>query len=94
MATLTPREKAPVLDQDDVQLGTVNLNTHTVVSSDSAVADVQWLDWRAWIFARAIGETTITATRLSDGAVAVLDLEVVAPTLPPFSISLGAAEPF
>lgn len=94
MATLAPREKAPILDQDGNQIGTVNLNTHTVVSSDNAIADVQWLDWRAWVFARTVGEVTLTATRLSDGAVAELALEVVAPTLPPFSISLGAAEPF
>lgn len=94
MATLAPHTKAPILDQDGVQVGTVNLNTHTVVSSDNAVADVQWLDWRAWVFARTIGTATLTATRLSDGAVAELDIEVVAPTLPPFSISLGAAEPF
>jgi hypothetical protein len=93
MATLAPLTKAPVLDQDGEMLGADGRNTHNVVSSDPAVADVQWLDWRPWIFARALGETTITATRYADGATATLELEVAAPVLPPFAISLGDAVP-
>jgi hypothetical protein len=46
MATLAPLTKAPVLDQDGEMLGADGRNTHNVVSSDPAVADVQWLDWR------------------------------------------------
>lgn len=94
MSILAPQTKAPILDQDGVKLGASGLNTHSVNSSDPTVVDIQWLDWRPWAFARKVGSVTLTATRLADGATTTLDVEVVAPALPPFSISLGEAVPF
>ena len=89
MATLTVGTKAPVLDQDGHPLGVADASTHGVNSSDSSVAEVQWINWHPWIIAKATGDVTLTAVRLADGASAVLELEVVAQSLPPFSISLG-----
>lgn len=93
MATLTTAEKAPIVDADGVQLGAQGQTLYDIATSDAGVVVVSWEDWRPVAVAQAVGEATLTATRLADGAVATLDVEVVAATLPPFTIDLGAPVP-
>lgn len=94
MATLLLTDKAPLLDQDGVHIGTVGQTTHTVASSDPAVASIDWPNWQPFVVAQSVGITTVTAVRLADGAEATLEVEVVtAAALPPFSISLGTPLP-
>ena len=87
MAIISTTQKAPVLDQDGVQLTSAEAS---VFSSDPAVASI---DWAAGIYVvgQTVGTVTLTATRLSDGSTAELDVEVVADA--PFSISLGTPVP-
>ncbi len=85
MATLTTLQKADVLDQDGDNLFT---STHSVISSDPAVARMEQGNGYSWMVAgQTVGEATITATRLADGATASLEVEVVPGT--PFAITLA-----
>lgn len=89
MASITTLEKAPVLDQDGASLVS---GTHTVISSDPAVAKLEFgTSYSWWVIGQIIGTATVTATRLADGATADLEVEVVAGT--PFAITLGPAVP-
>lgn len=94
MATLLITDKAPILDQDGQHIGIIGQTTHAVESSDPTVASIDWPYWQPFVVAQSLGTATITATRLVDGAVATLEVEVVtAAPLPPFSISLGTPVP-
>lgn len=94
MATLLTTDKAPIIDVDSGDtLGTPGQVVYDVQSSDLAVVTIGWDDWRAWAYAQGVGSATITATRLADGAVATLDVEVTAPVAGPFAIDLGPAVP-
>jgi uncharacterized protein YjdB len=80
-------QKAPVLDQDGVQL---TVGTSSVVSSDPGVARVDWEAGPITISGISAGTATITATRALDSATAELEVEV---TDAPFAISLGNPVP-
>lgn len=88
MAQITTLEKAPVLDQDGNQLTTAN---SSVFSSDDAVASIEWAAGPVFVVGETVGTVTLTATRLADGAVSTLEVNVVAAA--PFAITLGAAVP-
>ena len=88
MATLNALKKAPILDQDGA---VITAPAYSVTTSDAAVAPVTYPGYEWHVTGQAAGSATITATRTLDGAVAVLEVEVVAAT--PFSISLGAESP-
>lgn len=86
MPTLTTAQKAPILDQDGVQL---LVTSSTVSSSDPEVCtplnqgENQW-----YAVAQAPGTCTLTASR--GGQNATLEVTVIAE---PFSIQLGTPEP-
>lgn len=80
--TLTTVQKAPILGPDNQQLGVVGQTLYQATSSDPTVVAISWENWKAVAVAQGIGEATITVTRLSDGAVATTDVEVVAEALP------------
>lgn len=88
MATLNALKKAPILDQDGVN---IEAPAYSVTTSDPLVAPVSYPGYKWHVSGLAAGTATITATRTLDGAVAVIGVEVVAPA--PFSISLGAESP-
>lgn len=90
MATLTTLEKAPVIDGNGNQLGAPNQTLYDVASSAPTILSIEWVDWRAVAVGQAPGVATITATRLSDGAVASVEVTV---TEGPFDIDLGTPEP-
>ena len=90
MATLNALNKAPVLNQDGIQITSIG---HQLASSDTGVASVAYEpgsgNW--WATGVAAGTATLTATRTLDGAVATLEVTVTAAV--PFAISLGAESP-
>ena len=89
MATLNALKKAPILDQNGANLAT----GHTVTSSDPAVVAISKGLSNSPFYAVGIaaGLATVTATRTLDGAIATLDVEVIAAV--PFAITLGAEVP-
>jgi hypothetical protein len=87
MATLTSTRKAPILDQDGNQLSTMTCN---VASSNGSVVGIEWGTGLVFAVGNAAGDATLTATRLADQSVAILEVTVVAA---PFAISLGAEVP-
>ena len=87
MATLNATKKAPILNEAGDQLG----HGYAVTSSNPAVAQVVTAFDAYSLAGIAAGAVTVTATRAIDGAVATLDVEVVAAV--PFTISLGAEVP-
>jgi uncharacterized protein YjdB len=88
MATLNALKKAPILDQDGQGMLDTNFG---VSSSDPLVARAQSYGGVLYVTGVAAGTVVITATRNADGAVATLDVTVVAAT--PFAISLGEEVP-
>ena len=88
MAILNALKKAPILDQDGA---IITAPAYSVTTSDPLVAPVSYPGYQWHVSGLAAGLATITATRTLDGAVAVLEVEVVAPA--PFAISLGAEVP-
>jgi len=86
MATLTTVQKAPILNEDGVHLWTAG---YTATSAGTNVATILSQDNHLWIAANQPGTTTITATRVADGATATTDVTVVLPAVP-FSITVGA----
>ena len=93
--TLDTTQRAKVVDPDTgEQLGAVGQEIYHINSDDNAVAFVNWLDWRPWVYAVGVGTATITAERLADGAIVTKTVEVVAaPPPPPFDIGFSAPEP-
>lgn len=85
---LNALKKAPVLDQSGA--GLVG-SKYTVTSSNPGAVTVTTSGGAYYVVGVAAGTSTITATRTLDGAVATLDVEVLAAT--PFSITLGAESP-
>lgn len=89
MAILTTVEKAPILNQDGVQLVP---SQYTAVSADASVATILNQSTKLWVSAGVPGTTTITATRIADGSTATAEVTVVLPAIP-FSITVGAPVP-
>lgn len=90
MADLTSAQWAPVLDQTDTALAPGNA---TLVSSDPTVASIGvGTDGIHAVIGHATGTATLTATRLSDGAVATLDVSVEGVSNE-FTIHLGTPRP-
>ena len=87
MASLNATKKAPILNNDGALLGT----GYTVSSSNPATAKVTTESGKFYLTGIVAGDVVVTATRAVDGAVATLDVEVVAAA--PFTISLGAESP-
>lgn len=87
MATLNVHMKAPIIDQDGVQV----TRADTVTSSNPAVCAIAVGDSDG-LFAvgNLSGTSVISAYRVADGSLATLDVEVVGL---PFAISLGAEVP-
>ena len=80
---LTTAQKAPILDEDGTPL------THATATAESSNPSVASLDFQGssvtlYCNAQTPGTTTLTVTRISDGQVATLEVEV---TAEPFSIS-------
>jgi len=87
MATLTSTRKAPILDENGVQLTTDVAN---VSSSSVGVVAIQWAGGPVFAVGGNVGEATLTATRIGSGVTATLVVQV---TPAPFAISLGAEVP-
>lgn len=88
MATLNALKRAPILNQDGVHIGgdhVVTTSNPTVAALSQAYGNYQW-----WVVGVKGGTATITATRNTDGAVATLEVDVLAAA--PFSIALGAEQ--
>ena len=87
--TLNALKKAPILDQGAAPL----ITGYSVTSSNPAIVGIAKTSNSSPFYAVGIaaGTATVTATRALDGAVASLDVEVVAAA--PFAISLGAEVP-
>jgi hypothetical protein len=89
--TLTTAQKALILLADD---SPVTDPAFHVVSSDTAVCTAgDGGAFRIAAIAQGAGVATLTATRLSDGAVASLDVTVSEVTPGSFEIHLGAPSP-
>lgn len=84
--TLNALKKAPVLDENGNKMSA----GYTVTSSDPSVVRVSqaYGNYEFYAVGVVAGTATLTATRALDGAVATLDIEVIAAS--PFAISLGA----
>lgn len=82
--TLNALKKAPILNEAGTALAATK---YLAVSSNPAVVEIS-VAANLYVVGRAAGTATVTATRGLDGAVAVLDIEVIAAA--PFTISLGA----
>lgn len=91
MADLSILNKATIDTEDNLALPG---GPYTVVSSDPSVALAQTIGGYWYCVAQAEGTTTLTATRLADGAVGTLEVNVIAePGAGTFVIQLGATSP-
>ena len=88
MATLNALKRANILNEAGDDL---HAPSYSATSSDPAVASINNIDSYLSVTGVSAGTATITATRALDGAVATLDVTVVAAD--PFTISLGAEVP-
>ena len=80
-ATINVHKKAPILDQDGVQMTSAD----AVTSSNPTVCSIA-NDAGLFAVGNLPGTATISAIRIADGSTASLDVEVVGL---PFAISLG-----
>jgi len=85
VATLNALKKAPVLNEAG---GSMPNSKYSLASSDIGIVGVGTVSNAFYAIGVSAGDATLTATRLLDGAIATLEVTVIAAA--PFAISLGA----